>query len=296
MHDAPDAREIVRALGGRWSGRHGMCRCPAHDDKTPSLSVSAQTTGFVLVHCFTGCPQAAVIGALRARGLWPDGGPAGPVYAPAPSSGSVDQDAINRRRAAQELWIKAKPARGSLVETYLKARGIRVPTPDALRFMPSLRHHTGSSWPCMLGAITDARGAVLAVQRTWLARDGRGKAPVEPAKMTLGPMDDGAVRLGTPLSSIGLAEGIETALSARQMYSLPVWAVLGGARFKAVTLPDTAETVHIFADRGDGGWRYANDAAAQFEQQGRHVEIILPPSRTAKDFNEELQARAGATA
>lgn len=290
----PNARDIVKALGGRWSGRHGMCRCPAHDDKTPSLSVTAQTTGFVLVHCFTGCPQAAVIGALRQRGLWPDGGHDGPVYAPAPSSGSVDQDAVERRRAAQELWIKAQPARGTLVDTYSRARGITSPAPDALRFLPSLRHHGGTSWPCMLGAITNASGAVLAVQRTWLARDGRGKAPVKPAKMTLGPMEDGAVRFGEPLSSLGLAEGIETARSAKQIYSLPVWAVLGCNRFEAVTIPETVETVHIFADRGDAGWKAAESAARKFESQGRHAEIILPSARDKKDFNEELQARAGA--
>lgn len=296
MLDAPDARQIVTSLGGRWRGRHGMCRCPAHDDKTPSLSVTAQTTGFVLVHCFTGCPQERVIGALRSKGLWPDGGPAGPVYAPVPSSGSVDQDAINRRRLAQELWIKARPARGTLVETYLKARGIRGQAPDALRFMPSLRHHSGSSWPAMLGAITDAQGAVLAVQRTWLARDGSAKAPVDPAKMTLGPMEDGAVRFGSPLASIGLAEGIETALSAKQIYSLPVWAVLGCNRFETVAIPAEVESVVIFADRGDAGWTSANAAAYRFESAGRHVEIILPPTRDTKDFNDELRARAAAPA
>ncbi|MFZ1367424.1 MAG: virulence protein, partial [Sphingorhabdus sp.] len=34
------AREIVEALDGTWSRSRGMCCCPAHDDQTPSLSVT----------------------------------------------------------------------------------------------------------------------------------------------------------------------------------------------------------------------------------------------------------------
>ena len=33
------AREVVKALGGRWHGNYGTARCPAHDDREPSLSV-----------------------------------------------------------------------------------------------------------------------------------------------------------------------------------------------------------------------------------------------------------------
>lgn len=62
-----DAESIVRALGGRW----GMARCPAHQDGSPSLSVTARG-GKVLVHCHAGCTQADVIAALRSRGLWPE--------------------------------------------------------------------------------------------------------------------------------------------------------------------------------------------------------------------------------
>ncbi len=35
-----NAHEIVKALGGQWRGNTGTARCPAHDDKNPSLSVS----------------------------------------------------------------------------------------------------------------------------------------------------------------------------------------------------------------------------------------------------------------
>ena len=34
------ARAIVKSLGGKWQGGYGVCRCPSHPDKTPSLKVS----------------------------------------------------------------------------------------------------------------------------------------------------------------------------------------------------------------------------------------------------------------
>jgi putative DNA primase/helicase len=47
-----------------------MARCPAHDDMNPSLSLRT-VGGKLLVHCHAGCDQLIVIGALKARGLWP---------------------------------------------------------------------------------------------------------------------------------------------------------------------------------------------------------------------------------
>lgn len=49
--------------------RSRATHCPAHEDRAPSLGVTEQA-GRVLVICRAGCPQAAVIAALRARGLW----------------------------------------------------------------------------------------------------------------------------------------------------------------------------------------------------------------------------------
>ncbi len=68
-----NAQDITKVLGGHWHGSYGIARCPAHDDREPSLSISASDEGKVLVHCHAGCDQARVIAALRAYGLWDDG-------------------------------------------------------------------------------------------------------------------------------------------------------------------------------------------------------------------------------
>ena len=62
---------LVAALHGRRSGRGWIARCPAHQDRTPSLRIT-ERDGKLLVHCFAGCPQGAVIDALKGCGLWPE--------------------------------------------------------------------------------------------------------------------------------------------------------------------------------------------------------------------------------
>jgi hypothetical protein len=52
--------DIVAALRGRWHGSYAMCVCPAHADRTPSLSVRQGERG-ILVHCFAGCRSEDVL-------------------------------------------------------------------------------------------------------------------------------------------------------------------------------------------------------------------------------------------
>ena len=65
------AETIVKALGGRRAGGGWMARCPAHDDREPSLSLRVADDGKLLIRCHAGCDQAWVIGILRSRNLWP---------------------------------------------------------------------------------------------------------------------------------------------------------------------------------------------------------------------------------
>lgn len=63
------AESIAAALNARRSGSCWMAKCPAHDDRNPSLSIR-ETDGKVLLHCHAGCAQRDVIAALKSVGLW----------------------------------------------------------------------------------------------------------------------------------------------------------------------------------------------------------------------------------
>jgi hypothetical protein len=60
---------IAKPLGGRKAGAAWMARCPAREDREPSLSIKDADGGKVLVRCHVGCNQEQVIGAQGARQL-----------------------------------------------------------------------------------------------------------------------------------------------------------------------------------------------------------------------------------
>ena len=69
------AKEAVKRLNGTWHGSYGKARCPAHEDRSPSLSVTPGKD-VVLFHCFAGCNQAEIMAALSRHGGYvrPTGG------------------------------------------------------------------------------------------------------------------------------------------------------------------------------------------------------------------------------
>jgi putative DNA primase/helicase len=283
---------VARALGGRKTGGCWTTRCPAHDDRTPSLSIRDAGDGKVLVHCHAGCDQERVIAALRGRGLWANDGPRPPTrnVRRAPVEHKPDPDDIKRSQAAFALWESAKQARCTPVETYLASRGISLPAPDALRFHPDLKHPSGGIWPAMVALVTNGvDGQPIGIHRTYLARDGIGKAPVEPQKMMLGPCRGGVVRLAKPRDVLMVGEGIETCLSAMQATGHPAWAALSTSGLRALDLPKDVHDVIVLADGDEPGEAAARDAALRWMREARRVRIARPP--LGLDFNDLLLAQ-----
>ena len=69
----PIAGVLARLTHPKRQGAGYVARCPAHDDSTPSLSVSVGASGAVVLHCHAGCTTEAVVGALglTMADLWP---------------------------------------------------------------------------------------------------------------------------------------------------------------------------------------------------------------------------------
>jgi hypothetical protein len=282
------AETIATALGGRKAGRGWTARCPAHDDSTPSLSVCDAGAGKVLVRCHAGCDQERVIATLRSRGLWTKGSPR-PFSRPAQRQ--PNQDEATRSEAALAIWRSAMSAEGTLVETYLVSRGLHLPPPNTLRFHAGLKHPSGGIWPAMVSLVTDgATGNSIGIHRTFLALNGSGKAPAEPAKMMLGPCRGGAVRLGPRGDRLMIAEGIETALSAMQATGRAAWAALSTSGLRTLELPADVHDVVVLADGDDAGEAAARDCAWRWKRERRQVRIARPPR--GFDFNDILVGRA----
>jgi putative DNA primase/helicase len=288
------AETIAKALGGRKAGGGWIARCPTHDDRDPSLSIRDADGGKVLVRCHAGCDQQKVIAALKARGIWLGSGRRrGTVIRSQPSPAAKDEpdrDDAERTRTALRLWGASVPATGTLVETYLRSHGIVMPIPDTLRFHGGTKHARGKFWPAMVALVTRGTdGAPLAIHRTFLARDGTSKAPIEPAKMMLGPCRGGAVRLGPITDRLLVAEGIENALSAMQATGQAAWAALSTSGLRTLELPAEARDVVVLADGDEPGEAAAHGAARRWKRGGRRVRIARPPR--GFDFNDVLLGR-----
>jgi putative DNA primase/helicase len=225
------AKIIASALGGRRAAATWMARCPAHADREPSLSIKDGGGGRVLVRCHAGCDQQELIAALKSRGIWLDADRrhGARSHRRPPTAVKTDfDDAAKRTVTALRLWAAAVPGKGTVVEVYLRSRGILTPVPPTLRFHRAIRHPDGGLRPAMVALVTRGMdGVPLAIHRTFLAQDGRGKAAVEPQKLMLGPCRGGAVRLGKADCRVMVAGGIETALAAMQATGCAAWGSAG---------------------------------------------------------------------
>lgn len=146
---------------------------------------------------------------------------------------------------------------------------------------PGLRHkESGGIHPLLLGVMKYANGCGASVHRTYLTPDGR-KAMVDPVrKMMPGlPLNGSSVHLGPVMPRMGIAEGIETALCAGNLFGLPVWAATCAGLLKTWEPPEGCREVVIFADNDESftGQDAAFELAKRLCHLGIGWEIKIPP-------------------
>jgi hypothetical protein len=187
----------------------------------------------------------------------------------------------------------SKPIIGSLVETYLRGRGITTLLgTGSLRSHPRCYHRPDDhepteTWPAMIAAVTDLDGHLTGAHRTWLAPDGTGKAPIDTPRRAMGDLLGHAVRFGVPGSVMAAGEGIETTLSLRcAMPDMAMAAALSAAHLAAILFPPNLQRLYVIRDNdpaGDG----ARDSLMERATDAGIEAIVLSPAM--EDFNEDLR-------
>lgn len=102
--------------GVRRSGRGWMARCPAHDDRKPSLSVREGDDSRILVHCFAGCLVGDICAALglAMRNLFPASEPlprSQREVHPKPWRFDWRRTAADFQFRTDSLWLRAQSVR-----------------------------------------------------------------------------------------------------------------------------------------------------------------------------------------
>lgn len=162
-----------------------------------------------------------------------------------------------RLRKTQESATRA----GEAVSAYLSARGLE--TPPSL-FEAVLPYWNGSEkvgqYPAMLAKFVSASGQPVTWHVTYL--DGPRKANVDsPRKIMtpIQPMAGGAIRLYPHGETLGIAEGIETAIAAKMLFDVPVWAAMNAQNLEKFKPPKGVKRLFIF---GDNDHSHAGQASA----------------------------------
>lgn len=196
------------------------------------------------------------------------------------------------REFAGRLFTSSRALVGSIGETHLRNRGIEIqPDFGALRFHPRCFHGTNEDgksvfWPALVAAVSDLGGDLTGISRTYLARNGLAKAPVEPQRRAKGDILGNGIRFGMANDIMAAGEGIETTLSLRAaMPALPMVAATSSNHLSALIFPSTLRTLLVIRDNDHAGDRATDALFARGQAAGIDVVLIEPE---LDDLNSDL--------
>lgn len=168
---------------------------------------------------------------------------------------TVAPDGQKYKLAMAEMWKRSSPLTGDdIASRYLHRRGITVGLPaSSLRTANNLAYFDEKKvtgyFPAMIANFRSPDNATGILHRTYLSEPG-AKADVPKAKLFMpGQVPvGGAVRLGAAAETMGIAEGIETALAAAMIHKITVWATLSAGALTKWQPPLGVKHIIIFAD------------------------------------------------
>lgn len=178
---------------------------------------------------------------------------------------NVEQERRERARINASIWSRARPMRVEAhAGTYLLKRGlILVDYPSALRTTFLSYYEDGVEkrrCPAMLGAVTNQHGELVTLHRTFLTAEGHKALVSQPKKLTRasGPLAGASIKLDHPCEinnklTLGVGEGIETALVCRLGSGIPTWSCVSASGMKSFIWPVGLESLVIFADNDKHG-------------------------------------------
>jgi putative DNA primase/helicase len=279
--------EIARRLNGDVSGRWINFRGPGHSaaDRSLGILVDPKARDGYYLHSFAGDDEDECRAYVNSK----LDGELCDLYEP---EHAHHEAAHARKQRAMALWQEAISAKGTLAGGYLNSRALKaVSGDDAIRFHPACPFGNFRV-PAMLALITDAvTGEPIGVHRTAIKDDGSSKRFGTDSKRMLGVARRGAVRLHAASEHLGIAEGIETALSAAQMFGTAVWATLSKDGIADFPVIPGVKRLTIFADHDDAGITAAHKCGRRYKMSGIDGEIHVPPI-VKSDWNDWLMERA----
>lgn len=193
----------------------------------------------------------------------------------------IQDPPADSREKMEALWKSGSAlTENDMAGRYLKSRtGVTVASP-ALRVI----HRA------MIAKVSDPTGRGVQIHRTLFDEKGEKTGRM----MMRAPLPAGsAIRLYEPVQGVlGVAEGIETAISARLLFGVPVWALINANNLEKWEPPEGVNHVMIFGDndRSFTGQAASYALAKKLARQDLFVDVKIPAT-SGWDWNDELAGR-----
>jgi len=305
-----NAEQIALALGGKRSGRQWACRCPAHEDRSPSLIVFDGREA-VQVRCMAGCNPLDIIAALKQRGMWDsnyakDRQRLDPRNRETPAYEMVDAVEYKKRQEnrpfaaplsdlAVRIWNEGADPRNTPVEAYLHGRDLVLPpmrTDAIIRFHP-LCPRNNARQPALIALFRDDEtDRPKAIQRIFLTPDAK-----KDCAMMLGPVGGCAMKLTSKAETfagelgtcdcLNICEGLETGLALLAAGHAPIWAVGSAGAIQSFPVLFGVGAICVWADNDGAGLYAAQQCYDRYVDAGRDA-IIRTPEDEGCDFADFL--------
>jgi hypothetical protein len=190
-------------------------------------------------------------------------------------------EAASTPAAALRLWNEGIDPRGTLAELYLADRRLNLGenlAGDVLRWHPPTK--------AMLALFRDIRtDEPRAISRTFI-----DDARLKIGRKFLGPVGGCAVKLDADeevTHGLHVAEGVETAMAARQLGLRPTWALGSAGAVAAFPVLSGIESLTLLAEHDDTSAKAVEACAARWHEAGR--EVIINEPIDGKDLNDVLR-------
>lgn len=288
--------DIALALNAKKTRTGYIAKCPAHNDKKPSLSLSEKNEK-MLFKCHAGCEYGEIIDALKEMGILNNEYDSGSYVS------SREENSHNSLLEIESDLLDL--SENGYSNKYLMSRGLDVLLANkSIKEIQSYKYleNIDGQWvesfhPCMVGIITNVlTNTIIGYHLTYLDFNGK-KADLSCPKKIFGTYKNGVVPILAKASNeIILTEGIENAITISQRLDKTVLACLN-ANNLCLDLPKEASNrdiiIYVDKDISFVGERKSLEAKYFYESKGHKVTLIYPTESILKsskgiDFNDLL--------
>jgi putative DNA primase/helicase len=161
----------------------------------------------------------------------------------------------SKRDHAIALFRSSAQLRGTDAEVYLQSRGIfELPT-GGVKFGSAYDHTEKRRIPAILSLASTEFTEPRHLHVTYIEHGKKADIPTQrkmhsltPSTLTGPSSEPVAIKLFPATNVLGIAEGLESALSAKQIYKVPTWSAMNASYLKKFRAPPGVQTLFIFAD------------------------------------------------